>query len=465
MLIIPPLLAEQPANAPAIAPAQTQKPDVVLQSAVAVPASLPSIAPPETTSADGASTSSTPIFSSSGTQLPALDSSLEQTTAAPDQQSENWRQCKSENLLLSERVVLGNLAELDRGNPQAISKTNQQPSSVQSDNSRQSQPASSLHGSPQTENELWTLEQQIIEQKLAEIVAQDRPEKEAQLQENLIAAAINYANQGQFDQARRVIQDPVIPAAIQLNVLNKINSLEAETTRIAAVKAAEATRLANEQRKQQSSFQYRPLYGAPQTALNPINVGPISLSDRGLGLAYRTTPVGREYDRSISLKGLPGNGNLSLLFPLPAPAPLTSGYGWRVHPVRGDQRFHSGVDIGAPEGTPVLASYSGTVATADTLGGYGLAVVLQHNDGAQDTLYAHLSEILVRPGEKVEQGSVIGRVGSTGLSTGPHLHFELRQKTADGKMETVDPGPQIEVAMNQLVKSLQTAQRKVQKGG
>lgn len=459
MLILPPLLAEQPVNASAIAQVQTEKPDVVVQSAAATPASPSSVAPPETTSPDGVSTSPTPIFSSSGTQLPDLENSLQSAPESSAQQSENWRQCKSSNLLLSDRVVLGNLAELDRGNPQVASRNPLQ-------SSEQNQLTPSPEGNQQIENSLQALEQQqIIDQNLAELVAQDRSAVEAQLQENLIAVAINYANQGQFDQARRTIQDPVVPTAIQLNVLNKINSLEAENTRIAAVKAAEATRLANEQRKQQSSFQYRPLYGAPQTALNPINVGPISLSDRGLGLAYRTTPVGKEYTRSISLKGLPGNGNLSLLFPLPAPAPLTSGYGWRVHPVRGDQRFHSGVDIGAPEGTPVLASYSGTVETADTLGGYGLAVVLEHNNGAQDTLYAHLSEILVRPGEKVEQGSVIGRVGSTGLSTGPHLHFELRQKTTDGKMETVDPGPQIEVAMNQLVKSLQTAQRKVQKGG
>ncbi|MCG9886815.1 MAG: M23 family metallopeptidase [Cyanobacteria bacterium] len=78
-------------------------------------------------------------------------------------------------------------------------------------------------------------------------------------------------------------------------------------------------------------------------------------------------------------------------------------------------------------GTPVVAPLSGRVTVASFLGGYGLSVVLSHGDGTQKTLYAHLSETFVKPGEVVRQGEVIGRVGSTGLSTGPHLHFEVRE--------------------------------------
>ncbi len=124
---------------------------------------------------------------------------------------------------------------------------------------------------------------------------------------------------------------------------------------------------------------------------------------------------------------LPGNGDRGVLYPLAMPGRISSIFGWRIHPIFGNRRFHSGTDIAAPQGTPVLAAYSGRVWTASSLQGYGLTVILRHADNTQESRYAHLSEILVRPGEWVEQGTEIGRVGSTGNSTGPHLHFEWRQ--------------------------------------
>lgn len=163
------------------------------------------------------------------------------------------------------------------------------------------------------------------------------------------------------------------------------------------------------------------------------------------------------YRRTIRPPAQLGNGNIRLMFPLSIPAPITSIFGWRNHPISGDQRFHSGTDLGAPLGTPVLAAYAGQVAIADFLGGYGLTVTLDHNKGAQQTLYAHLSEIFVKPGEQVKQGEVIGRVGSTGNSTGPHLHFEFRQLTADGWV-ALDAGAQLEYALAQLVKSIEGGQ-------
>lgn len=144
-----------------------------------------------------------------------------------------------------------------------------------------------------------------------------------------------------------------------------------------------------------------------------------------------------------------------LLFPLPIPAPITSLFGWRIHPITGDRRFHAGTDLGAATGTPVLAAYPGTVETADYVGGYGLTVILNHNN-AQQTLYGHMSQLLVQPGQVVQQGTVIGLVGSTGNSTGPHLHFEVRNLTPEGWVAT-DPGVQLENAMSQLVQTLQTA--------
>lgn len=148
-----------------------------------------------------------------------------------------------------------------------------------------------------------------------------------------------------------------------------------------------------------------------------------------------------------------------LMFPLTIPAPITSFFGWRIHPITGNRRFHTGTDIGASQGIPVLAAHAGNVAIADFLGGYGLTVILESKKSTQQTLYAHMSEIFVQPGESVEQGTVIGRVGSTGNSTGPNLHFETRTLTSEGWIAT-DPGMQIEDALAHLVESLRTAQSK-----
>ncbi len=149
-------------------------------------------------------------------------------------------------------------------------------------------------------------------------------------------------------------------------------------------------------------------------------------------------------------------GDTGIIFPLSVPSPITSLFGWRIHPITGDRRFHSGTDLGAAIGTPVLAAAAGQVSTANYMGGYGLAIVLDHSP-TQETLYGHLSEIFVQPGQWVEQGTVIGRVGTTGNSTGPHLHFEIRQMTDQGWVAT-DPGAQVETTLSQLTQTLQTAQ-------
>lgn len=175
------------------------------------------------------------------------------------------------------------------------------------------------------------------------------------------------------------------------------------------------------------------------------------------GLNPGTPSLQDYYRRTVRPPAKLGNGNIQLLFPLSIPAAISSVFGWRMHPISGDARFHSGTDLAAPMGTPVLAAYAGQVVLADLLGGYGLAVALEHNKGTAQTLYAHLSEIFVQSGEVVKQGDVIGRVGSTGNSTGPHLHFEFRQLTTEGWV-VLDAGAQLEYALAQLVRSLDFAQ-------
>lgn len=105
-------------------------------------------------------------------------------------------------------------------------------------------------------------------------------------------------------------------------------------------------------------------------------------------------------------------------------ARVTSGFGLRRHPIQGYTKMHKGTDFGAPSGTPIFAAGDGTVTRANWFSGYGKYVSIKHN-GTYSTAYAHMSQINVKPGQRVRQGQVIGRVGSTGNSTGPHLHFEV----------------------------------------
>jgi murein DD-endopeptidase MepM/ murein hydrolase activator NlpD len=117
-------------------------------------------------------------------------------------------------------------------------------------------------------------------------------------------------------------------------------------------------------------------------------------------------------------------GTIPTGMPLAARA-LTSGFGMRVNPVTGVYAEHAGIDLAAPAGTPIVATGDGVVGRAGWDGGYGLMVSVEHGGGIE-TRYGHMSQIAVTPGEQVRAGEVIGFVGSTGRSTGPHLHYETR---------------------------------------
>ncbi|NEP60298.1 MAG: M23 family metallopeptidase [Symploca sp. SIO2G7] len=187
----------------------------------------------------------------------------------------------------------------------------------------------------------------------------------------------------------------------------------------------------------------------------PLNRVAVRQQAKQSGLAY--------YNLTNRPAGRPSIGKSQFMFPLTIPAAIGSVFGWRLDPFTGDPRFHSGTDIGAPLGTPVVAAASGEVAYADFAGGYGLMVIMRHEENTQESRYAHLSEIFVRPGEQVELGNVIGRVGSTGRSTGPHLHFEWRHLTSDGWV-TVDAGDHLEYSLAQFIRALQVAQAAPQLG-
>jgi len=201
--------------------------------------------------------------------------------------------------------------------------------------------------------------------------------------------------------------------------------------------------------------------GADGRPLPPLTV-PVSALLAGAGGNFRLSDVFGITPRPAPILG---NGNRRLLFPLIGSAATSSSFGWRLHPILGSWLLHAGKDLAAPEGTPVVAALGGRVVSSGLAGGYGLAIEIEHERPRRRTLYGHLSELYVKAGEPVRQGEVIGRVGSTGLSTGPHLHFELRLPGSGGWV-AVDPGDldpgsgargsdAVALLMGELVKALQ----------
>jgi murein DD-endopeptidase MepM/ murein hydrolase activator NlpD len=134
-----------------------------------------------------------------------------------------------------------------------------------------------------------------------------------------------------------------------------------------------------------------------------------------------------------------GPGETPLTYPLERRAQESDPYGWRLAQDRQLWRMHTGLDLIVPEGTAVLAAQAGTVRLVDWVGGYGLTVIVEHGSGWQ-TLYAHLGEIAVLPGQSLAAGETLGRVGSTGRATTAHLHFEVRRRLEGGTV-ALDPAP------------------------
>lgn len=167
-----------------------------------------------------------------------------------------------------------------------------------------------------------------------------------------------------------------------------------------------------------------PVYTSASTSPSIEGVATRSEPERAEGpVAERVEPEPGERTVDLGLAGVLG----TLVWPLPVlrASSLTSAYGFRLHPVRGGNRFHAGLDIRSPRGAPIYAAADGTVTSTGTRGAYGRRVAVDHGAGLS-SLYAHASKILVEVGDRVRRGEPIARVGATGNATGPHLHFELR---------------------------------------
>lgn len=149
---------------------------------------------------------------------------------------------------------------------------------------------------------------------------------------------------------------------------------------------------------------------------------------RALFLAWKRLDAGHQTTLASAVPSVPPVTEMK----------LTSSFGYRSDPFRGRRAMHQGLDIPGAIGTPIYATADGYVGRAGRYGGYGNLIELEHGNGVQ-TRYGHLSAIMVQPGSRVSRGDIIGRMGSTGRSTGSHLHYEVR---LDG--EAVDPMPYVQ---------------------
>ncbi len=275
-----------------------------------------------------------------------------------------------------------------------------------------------------------------FDRQMAETAARQKSQREAQLRENLIGSVRQHVAQNNITAAQQIAQNPVFLDAERTALQQAIASAPRVSTPASSEPTTElAQDVARLAARQAWLLERLPAIATPscEPESAPGAAGP---SLPGCAVQRVESNYGWliEAANRASYPALDFSGSL----PLAAAAPVTSRYGWRVHPIYGNRRFHAGVDFGAPLGTPVHASLSGYVETSEYLEGYGFTVVLENASARERHLYAHLADLGVRAGQWVEQGQVVGWVGTTGNSTGPHLHFEIHRLNQDG-WATVDP--------------------------
>jgi len=187
----------------------------------------------------------------------------------------------------------------------------------------------------------------------------------------------------------------------------------------------------------EGSLQRQSLANPPSEGLQRVAI---------LDLESRAARLQSELERQLTQREEAARSILALALETPVSGFVSSPFGWRKHPIAGEPAFHRGIDFSAPAGTPVEASAPGVVTFIGPADAYGKLVVISHGDRVQSR-YAHLEGIEVTTGMAVTAGQRIGRVGSTGRSTGPHLHFEL---VIDGRV--VNPKPFLGANVNRVAR-------------
>lgn len=206
--------------------------------------------------------------------------------------------------------------------------------------------------------------------------------------------------------------------ADRINVLNWKKQADAKATQVTGLFQELA---AQQEEEAQDTIQLRSLLAEAKAARAQLEDEVAALESDSNAIAAKIralqdTPLGRAR-QMIQFSGG---------FIKPVNGPITSTFGMRYHPILHVTKLHTGVDFGVGYGTPIAAAADGIVIFAGNMRGYGNAVVIDHGGGIS-TLYAHQSALLVHEGQVITKGTIIGRVGSTGYSTGPHLHFEVRR--------------------------------------
>jgi murein DD-endopeptidase MepM/ murein hydrolase activator NlpD len=241
----------------------------------------------------------------------------------------------------------------------------------------------------------------------------------------LLEVLFQASSLGDLENRLYVINEFVDTDANLLNNYEQAREKRADARQIAAAREREVAYL-REQASQQheQAAEYRESAAAEKERYTDARqrweqaLAQLEQDSRQLGAMlarWRYTPTGRKWEAKTFSGG----------FVMPVSGHITSGFGYRMHPILKYRRMHTGVDIAAPSGTPIHAAASGVVFSAGRRGGYGNCIVLIHGSSIA-TLYGHCSSLAVSAGQEVKKGQVIGYVGSTGLSTGPHLHFEKR---------------------------------------
>ncbi len=250
-------------------------------------------------------------------------------------------------------------------------------------------------------------------------VAREEAELEARLAELEVARE-------EADRLRLEVQDRISEwealgdelAAADAAIAEEIRRLEAEAARLAAEAEAEARRIAEEEAARRAAEEAA---AAEAAEAADDEADPTEAADEEEAAAEPTTDAEAPGDFTITHR--------------PVPGVITSPYGERVHPIFGRVRTHYGIDFDGDTGDPIVAAAGGTVLSAGWRTGYGNTVVISHGSGFT-TVYAHQTDVAVSAGDVVAGGELIGWVGSTGWSTGPHLHFEVRVEGV-----AVDPDP------------------------
>ena len=229
----------------------------------------------------------------------------------------------------------------------------------------------------------------------------------------------------------RVVQDVVSGESDLIGQLEEARAAVAAQREALSARQDEAARAAAELEEQRAEL--AALRAAQQQQRDTIAA---ARQEKGATLAAASADLAelqRQEDQLLRqsqtlasiINGNSGGGHGTGTMSWPVVGTVTSGFGYRVHPILGKRLMHTGIDIAAASGTAIWAADSGSVVYAAWISGYGNTVAIDHGGGVS-TLYAHQSSIAVGYGQKVKKGQLIGSVGSTGYSTGPHLHFEVR---------------------------------------